>query len=162
MKKSLLLTYGIFLFLNSEVKIEDCTSIKSDKKRLACYDYLLTGKSQIMEKETPILINQDIKQNNQISDEKNFGLSKRQVEQNASFNSTVSLMSSILDVFDTNSGKTRFKLKNNQTWESQSPIPERKSSFRKKTDIIIQEANMGGFWMISKKNDRRIKVRRIS
>ena len=108
MKKSLLLTYGIFLFLHSEVKIEDCTSIKSDKKRLACYDYLLTGKSQIMEKETSTLIDQDIKQNNQISDEKNFGLSKRQVEQNASFNSTVSLMSSILDVFDTNSGNPQY------------------------------------------------------
>ena len=41
---------AIFIFFNvniiSEVKIEDCSSIESDAKRLACYDYLVTGMSK--------------------------------------------------------------------------------------------------------------------
>ena len=41
---------AIFIFFNvniiSEVKIEDCASIESDAKRLACYDYLVTGMSK--------------------------------------------------------------------------------------------------------------------
>ena len=75
---------------------------------------------------------------------------------------SISLMSSILNVTSTFSGKTRFKLKNDQTWESQSNISTKKNSFREKTDIIIEEATMGGFWMISKNNKMRIKVKRIS
>ena len=33
------------LVINAEVKLEDCASIESDIKRLACYDYLTTGVS---------------------------------------------------------------------------------------------------------------------
>ena len=161
MKKSLLLTYGVFLFLHSEVKIEDCSSIESDQKRLACYDYLVTGKSKTPQK-TNIIINQNSNSTNQTIAEQSFGLNQRQMSQRGLSENSISLMSSILNVTSTFSGKTRFKLKNDQTWESQSNISTKKNSFREKTDIIIEEATMGGFWMISKNNKMRIKVKRIS
>ena len=47
MKKYFLIAISIsFTQLYAEVKIEDCASIESDLKRLACYDYLITGFSK--------------------------------------------------------------------------------------------------------------------
>ena len=60
-------------------------------------------------------------------------------------------------------GKTRFKLANNQLWESQSVLSTIKlNNFRVKNNIVIEEANMGGFWMINKSSNVKIKVKRIS
>ena len=43
MKKYFLLILALYLVqINAEIKLEDCASIKSDIKRLACYDYLTT------------------------------------------------------------------------------------------------------------------------
>ena len=50
MKKYFLVIFIISIYqLNAEVKLEDCASIKSDIKRLACYDYLTTGVSKTSE-----------------------------------------------------------------------------------------------------------------
>ena len=50
MKKYFLLTIIFINFnLKADVKIEDCASIVSDVKRLACYDYLVTGVSKTSE-----------------------------------------------------------------------------------------------------------------
>ena len=57
----------------------------------------------------------------------------------------------------------RFKLANNQLWESQSVLSTIKlNNFRVKNNIVIEEANMGGFWMINKSSNVKIKVKRIS
>ena len=49
--KKLVFFASIFFIsvMYSEVKIEDCASIESDVKRLACYDYLVTGVSKTSE-----------------------------------------------------------------------------------------------------------------
>ena len=60
-------------------------------------------------------------------------------------------------------GKTRFKLSNAQLWESQSVLSSIKlNNFRAKNKIVIEEATMGGFWMINTSSNVKIKVKRIS
>ena len=56
MKKYFLLTIIFINFnLKADVKIEDCASIVSDVKRLACYDYLVTGVSKTSEELSSLL-----------------------------------------------------------------------------------------------------------
>ena len=166
MKKYFLaiITFSLFQ-LNAEVKLEDCASIKSDIKRLACYDYLTTGASKTSEE----LVKKESKSTSSEAvtpvskEEANFGLSKKQkIEAQIQVNTT-QLNSKISDVSKATGGKTRFKLLNDQLWESQSVLSSIKlNNFRVKNNIIIEEANMGGFWMINTSSNVKIKVKRIS
>ena len=166
MKKYFLaiITFSLFQ-LNAEVKLEDCASIKSDIKRLACYDYLTTGVSktseELVEKESKSTPSEAITPVSK--EEANFGLSKKQkIEAQIQVNKT-QLNSKISDVSKATGGKTRFKLLNDQLWESQSVLSSIKlNNFRVKNNIIIEEANMGGFWMINTSSNVKIKVKRIS
>ncbi len=158
---------AIFIFFNvniiSEVKIEDCASIESDAKRLACYDYLVTGMSKSID-EIDVTTSGDSEERISSSAEKNsnFGLSRRQINESRNSNSRNALNASIEVISKTFGGKTRFKLSNNQLWETQSVVSSKLGSFKEKSDIRIEEASMGGFWMINKSSKVRIKVKRIS
>ena len=55
-----------------------------------------------------------------------------------------------------------FKLSNDQLWETQSVVTSQLGTFKIKTKIMIEEGRMGGFWMISKPSNVKIKVKRIS
>ena len=166
MKKYFLVIFIISMYeLNAEVKLEDCASIKSDIKRLACYDYLTTGVSKTSEelskKESKDISSVD---NETISkEEANFGLSNKQkIEAQIQVNK-LQLNSKISNVSKVVGGKTRFKLSNDQLWESQSVLSSIKlNNFRVKNNIVIEEANMGGFWMINISSNVKIKVKRIS
>lgn len=166
MKKYFLaiITFSLFQ-LNAEVKLEDCASIKSDIKRLACYDYLTTGASktseELVKKKSESTPSEAITPVSK--EEANFGLSKKQkIEAQIQVNKT-QLNSKISDVSKATGGKTRFKLLNDQLWESQSVLSSIKlNNFRVKNNIIIEEANMGGFWMINTSSNVKIKVKRIS
>ena len=166
MKKYFLaiITFSLFQ-LNAEVKLEDCASIKSDIKRLACYDYLTTGASktseELVKKESKSTPSEAITPVSK--EEANFGLSKKQkIEAQIQVNK-IQLNSKISDVSKANGGKTRFKLLNDQLWDSQSVLSSIKlNNFRVKNNIIIEEANMGGFWMINTSSNVKIKVKRIS
>ena len=166
MKKYFLVIFIISMYeLNAEVKLEDCASIKSDIKRLACYDYLTTGVSKTSEelskKESKDSSSED---NETISkEEANFGLSNKQkIEAQIQVNK-LQLNSKISNVSKVVGGKTRFKLSNDQLWESQSVLSSIKlNNFRVKNNIVIEEANMGGFWMINISSNVKIKVKRIS
>ena len=168
MKKYFLVIFIISMYeLNAEVKLEDCASIKSDIKRLACYDYLTTGVSKTSEelskKESNDTSSVD-NDNETISEEEaNFGLSNKQkIEAQIQVNK-LQLNSKISNVSKVVGGKTRFKLSNDQLWESQSVLSSIKlNNFRVKNNIVIEEANMGGFWMINKSSNVKIKVKRIS
>jgi hypothetical protein len=151
----LLITFHSF----AEVKLEDCATIKSDVKRLACYDYILTGVSKSSE-ELVKKENVTFAQTEEIS---TFGLSNRQ-KQDANIQVIKSqLASSISSVAKAVGGKTRFKLSNDQLWESQSVLSSIKlNNFRAKNKIVIEEATMGGFWMINTSSNVKIKVKRIS
>ena len=166
MKKYFLaiITFSLFQ-LNAEVKLEDCASIKSDIKRLACYDYLTTGASktseELVKKESKSTPSEAVTPVSK--EEANFGLSKKQkIEAQIQVNK-IQLNSKISDVSKATGGKTRFKLLNDQLWESQSVLSSIKlNNFRVKNNIIIEEANMGGFWMINTSSNVKIKVKRIS
>ena len=152
-------------YINAEVKLEDCASIKSDVKRLACYDYLITGESkssdELSKKES---LDSGIKSPTIVSEEDaSFGLSNKQKEDSNIQVIKSQLASTISKTSKTFGGKTRFKLANDQLWESQSVLSSIKlNNFRVKNDIVIEEANMGGFWMINKSSKVKIKVKRIS
>tara|TARA_B100000945_G_scaffold149769_1_gene120115 strand:+ start:2843 stop:3340 length:498 start_codon:yes stop_codon:yes gene_type:complete len=165
MKKYFLIAISItFTQLNAEVKIEDCASIESDLKRLACYDYLITGSSKEYEELSLRRdSNEDVVLNNKRSDrDSSFGLSDRQKKQAQSFSSKQSLSSSILEVTQTFGGKSRFRLSNNQLWESQSNVKAQLGTFKVQSEISIEESRLGGFWMISKSSNVKIKVKRIA
>ena len=154
---------AIFLFTTfhsfAEVKLEDCATIKSDVKRLACYDYILTGVSKSSEE----LVKKENVASAQTEEISTFGLSNRQ-KQDANIQVIKSqLASSISSVAKAVGGKTRFKLSNDQLWESQSVLSSIKlNNFRAKNKIVIEEATMGGFWMINTSSNVKIKVKRIS
>ena len=154
---------AIFLFTTfhsfAEVKLEDCATIKSDVKRLACYDYILTGVSKSSEE----LVKKENVTPAQTEEISTFGLSNRQ-KQDANIQVIKSqLASSISSVAKAVGGKTRFKLSNDQLWESQSVLSSIKlNNFRAKNKIVIEEATMGGFWMINTSSNVKIKVKRIS
>ena len=160
MKNFFIATF-IFITFHSfaEVKLEDCATIKSDVKRLACYDYILTGVSKSSEE----LAKKENVTSAQIEEISTFGLSNRQ-KQDANIQVIKSqLASSISSVVKAVGGKTRFKLSNDQLWESQSVLSSIKlNNFRAKNKIVIEEATMGGFWMINTSSNVKIKVKRIS
>ena len=160
MKKFFLATFLFITFHSfAEVKLEDCATIKSDVKRLACYDYILTGVS----KSSKELVKKENVASAQTEEISTFGLSNRQ-KQDANIQVIKSqLASSISSVAKAVGGKTRFKLSNDQLWESQSVLSSIKlNNFRAKNKIVIEEATMGGFWMINTSSNVKIKVKRIS
>ena len=160
MKKFFLATFLFITFHSfAEVKLEDCATIKSDVKRLACYDYILTGVSKSSEE----LVKKENVTSAQTEEISTFGLSNRQ-KQDANIQVFKSqLASSISSVAKAVGGKTRFKLSNDQLWESQSVLSSIKlNNFRAKNKIVIEEATMGGFWMINTSSNVKIKVKRIS
>tara|TARA_Y100000991_G_scaffold214834_1_gene203540 strand:- start:382 stop:882 length:501 start_codon:yes stop_codon:yes gene_type:complete len=166
MKKYFLVIFIISMYeLNAEVKLEDCASIKSDIKRLACYDYLTTGVSKTSEELSKKESNDSSSEDNETisKEEANFGLSNKQkIEAQIQVNK-LQLNSIISNVSKVVGGKTRFKLSNDQLWESQSVLSSIKlNNFRVKNNIVIEEANMGGFWMINISSNVKIKVKRIS
>ena len=166
MKKYFLVIFIISMYeLNAEVKLEDCASIKSDIKRLACYDYLTTGVSKTSEELSKKESNDTSSEDNETisKEEANFGLSNKQkIEAQIQVNK-LQLNSKISNVSKVVGVKTRFKLSNDQLWESQSVLSSIKlNNFRVKNNIVIEEANMGGFWMINISSNVKIKVKRIS
>ena len=166
MKKYFLIIVMFPIFqLNAEVKLEDCASIESDIKRLACYDYLTTGISKTskeIEKKDEQVSSNSVP--NIISEKDvNFGLSNKQKKEADIKVIKSQLTSTISKTSKTFGGKTRFTLSNNQLWESQSVLSSIKlNNFRVKNNIVIEVANMGGFWMINKSSNVKIKVKRIS
>ena len=125
MKKYFLIIVMFPIFqLNAEVKLEDCASIESDIKRLACYDYLTTGISKTskeIEKKDEQVSNNSVP--NIISEkDANFGLSNKQKKEADIKVIKSQLTSTISETSKTFGGKTRFTLSNNQLWESQSVL----------------------------------------
>ena len=164
MKKILLIMATIsFTQLYAEVKIEDCASIESDSKRLACYDYLVTGTSEVSEElQNAENSSPENMIGRTIPKDSSFGLSKKQRQETKRSPSKQYLSSSISEITKAYGGKTRFKLSNDQLWETQSVVTSQLGTFKVKTKIMIEEGRMGGFWMISKPSNVKIKVKRIS
>ena len=151
----------------------NCAKIDLDKERLACYDNIFKIKEDLNEELALVdLVKSDEKlltetekspakiDKKQIAE---FGLTDNQKKAANIEVEKITIATSISSVIKSAGGKTRFRLENNQLWESQSVLSSiKRINFKNKNEIIIEESTLGGFWMINKRSKVRIKVKRVS
>ena len=151
----------------------NCTKIDSDKERLACYDNIFQIKEDLSEE---LALEDLVKSDEKLLTETKKSPAKIDKKQIAEFGLTdnqkkaanievekITIATSISSVIKSAGGKTRFRLENNQLWESQSVLSSiKRINFKNKNEIIIEESTLGGFWMINKRSKVRIKVKRVS
>ena len=151
----------------------NCAKIDSDKERLACYDNIFKIKEDLNEE---LALEDLIKSDEKLLTETKKSPAKIDKKQIAEFGLTdnqkkaanievekITIATSISSVIKSAGGKTRFRLENNQLWESQSVLSSiKRINFKNKNEIIIKESTLGGFWMINKRSKVRIKVKRVS
>jgi len=151
----------------------NCAKIDSDKERLACYDNIFQIKEDLSEE---LALEDLVKSDEKLLTETKKSPAKIDKKQIAEFGLTdnqkkaanievekITIATSISSVIKSAGGKTRFKLENNQLWESQSVLSSiKRINFKNKNEIIIEESTLGGFWMINKRSKVRIKVKRVS
>ena len=173
------ITFILSPLMAANDKASACASIKNDKNRLACYDQFFKYKSAQQNKDirnkASVRFNtkepryqkntQKINPSKEIvkkKDEDGFGLTefeKRKIKPNPDNDF---IKSSIVSSSRARSGKTRFKLDNGQTWESQSTITKsRERTFISKKNVRIEKGRFG-FWMIEPESKNKTKVKRIS
>lgn len=151
----------------------NCAKIDSDKERLACYDNIFQIKEDLSEE---LALEDLVKSDEKLLTETKKSPAKIDKKQIAEFGLTdnqkkaanieiekITIATSISSVIKSAGGKTRFRLENNQLWESQSVLSSiKRINFKNKNEIIIEESTLGGFWMINKRSKVRIKVKRVS
>lgn len=151
----------------------NCAKIDSDKERLACYDNIFQIKEDLSEE---LALEDLVKSDEKLLKETKKSPAKIDKKQIAEFGLTdnqkkaanieiekITIATSISSVIKSAGGKTRFRLENNQLWESQSVLSSiKRINFKNKNEIIIEESTLGGFWMINKRSKVRIKVKRVS
>ena len=151
----------------------NCAKIDSDKERLACYDNIFQIKEDLSEQ---LALEDLVKSDEKLLTETKKSPAKIDKKQIAEFGLTdnqkkaanievekITIATSISSVIKSAGGKTRFRLENNQLWESQSVLSSiKRINFKNKNEIIIEESTLGGFWMINKRSKVRIKVKRVS
>ena len=151
----------------------NCAKIDSDKERLACYDNIFQIKEDLNEE---LALEDLVKSDEKLLTETKKSPAKIDKKQIAEFGLTdnqkkaanievekITIATSISSVIKSAGGKTRFRLENNQLWESQSVLSSiKRINFKNKNEIIIEESTLGGFWMINKRSKVRIKVKRVS
>ena len=151
----------------------NCAKIDSDKERLACYDNIFQIKEDLSEelaledlvKSDEKLLTETKKSHSKIDKKQiaEFGLTDNQKKAANIEVEKITIATSISSVIKSAGGKTRFRLENNQLWESQSVLSSiKRINFKNKNEIIIEESTLGGFWMINKRSKVRIKVKRVS
>jgi len=151
----------------------DCAKIDSDEERLACYDNIFQIKEDLSDTvaleniitSDEIIITDIKKSTAKINDKQiaEFGLTDNQKKAANIQVKKITITTSISNVIKSKGGKTRFRLENKQLWESQSVLSSIKLiNFKAKNEIIIEESALGGFWMINKRSNVRIKVKRVS
>ena len=151
----------------------DCAKIDSDEERLACYDDIFQIKEDLSDTlaleniitSDEIAITDIKKSTSKINDKQiaEFGLTDNQKKAANIQVKKITITTSISNVIKSKGGKTRFRLENKQLWESQSVLSSIKLiNFKAKNEIIIEESTLGGFWMINKRSNVRIKVKRVS
>ena len=151
----------------------NCAKIDSDIERLACYDNIFKIKEDLNEE---LALEDLVKSDEKLLTETKKSPAKIDKKQIAEFGLTdnqkkaanieiekITIATSISSVIKSAGGKTRFRLENNQLWESQSVLSSiKRINFKNKNEIIIEESTLGGFWMINKRSKVRIKVKRVS
>lgn len=152
-------------------KTSDCVKIKSDSKRLLCYDLIFNEASPTLaEEKKPIEKKIEIVSSNSnkavdkksLEKEDNFGLSYKQIKEVEKIEDKKAIRSSITRVTKQVSRKITFRLENGQVWKSESALGASKiAQFKKGSNIELVKARLGGYSMVNTKTNTRIKVKRI-
>ena len=98
------------------------------------------------------------------SNERTFGLSFKQLRKANLIpeKEEVKIFSSITKATKQITKKIVFRLENGHVWESESPLSSSKAGqFKKGTPVELEVSRMGGFWMVNRSNNLRIKVIRV-
>ena len=155
-----------YSYANSEAA--ECSKIKSDSKRLLCYDLIYKKSSSVLvEKKVPVTKKikavkpkpNKIVDKNTTKKEDNFGLSYEQIRK---IEDKKAIRSSIVRVTKQVSRKITFRLENGQVWRSEAALGANKAAqFKKGSNIELVKVRMGGYSMVNTKTNSRIKVKRI-
>lgn len=180
-----LIMFGLFCsnILFAQSSPEQCADIESNADRLACYDgfFLLETESVINTRESadindPVNTKDEeilsfdeknkLKKGKQKdkSNEKTFGLSFKQLRMANLIpeKEETKIFTTITKATKQLTKKIVFRLENGHVWESESSVPNSKAGqFKKGTKVELEVSRMGGFWMINRSNNIRIKVIRM-
>jgi hypothetical protein len=158
-----------YSYANSEAA--ECSKIKSDSKRLLCYDLIYKKSSSVLvEKKVPVIKKikavkpkpDKIVDKNTTKKEDNFGLSYEQIRKAEKIEDKKAIRSSIVRVTKQVSRKITFRLENGQVWKSEAALGANKAAqFKKGSNIELVKVRMGGYSMVNTKTNSRIKVKRI-
>ena len=158
-----------YSYANSEAS--ECSKIKSDSKRLLCYDLIFkeadttlvgekapaTKKIKTVTPKPNKVVNKKTSEN-----EDNFGLSYEQIKKTKKIEDNKAIRSSIIRVTKQVSRKITFRLENGQVWKSEAALGANKAAqFKKGSNIELVKVRMGGYSMVNTKTNSRIKVKRI-
>ena len=145
-KKLLFLSFFISNIIYAQSSPQDCKEIISDSDRLACYDSFFA-------KVKPNVIVEDVaKSEVKIKKEKLIPEKEERIFTYVSEATKNKLTRKIL-----------FRLENGHIWESESSLsPSKERQFREGAPIELELSRMGGFWMINRSSNIRIKVIRKS
>ena len=158
-----------YSYANSEAS--ECSKIKSDSKRLLCYDLIfkeadttLVGEKAPATKKIKTVTPKPNKVANKKTSENedNFGLSYEQIKKTKKIEDKKAIRSSIIRVTKQVSRKITFRLENGQVWKSEAALGANKAAqFKKGSNIELVKVRMGGYSMVNTKTNSRIKVKRI-
>jgi hypothetical protein len=163
-------TFSISLSASSDPM--DCAEIKSDKKRLECFDSIFFKPLESPQKsvlESPKVVKKEAEKIKETpseepvrSQESRFGLSQKQIEELNPKTVSNSIKTNIKKPIKLFTGKYRFELENGQAWESYTALARHQASpFKKNIKVEIEKSQMGSFWIIDISSGKRVKVKRI-
>jgi hypothetical protein len=166
------LTATLSISLSASNDPLDCAEIKSDKKRLECFDSIFFKPLESPQKsvlESPKVVKKEAKKIKETpseepvrSQESRFGLSQKQIEELNPKTVSNSIKTNIKKPIKLFTGKYRFELENGQAWESYTALARHQASpFKKNIKVEIEKSQMGSFWIIDISSGKRVKVKRI-
>ena len=182
-KHLIILTFACSSILMAQSSPSECAEIESNADRLICYDsFFISDQSHINKADESLDASHSInKKNDKVlsfdeksklkqgkqkdkSDEKKFGLSFKQLRMSNLIpeKEETKIITSITKATRQITKKIVFRLEIGPVWESESSVPINKSGqFKKGTEVELEVSRMGGFWMINRSNQIRIKVKRV-
>jgi hypothetical protein len=166
------LTATLSISLSASNDPLDCAEIKSDKKRLECFDSIFFKPLESPQKsvlESPKVVKKKAEKIKETpseesvrSQESRFGLSQKQIEELNPKTVSNSIKTNIKKPIKLFTGKYRFELENGQAWESYTALARHQASpFKKNIKVEIEKSQMGSFWIIDISSGKRVKVKRI-
>jgi len=165
-----LIIFSLFCsnILYAQSSPDQCADIESNADRLACYDSFFVSETEslINTKESAETNDPVNKKDEEILsfDEKNKLKSFKQLRMANLIpeKEETKIFTTITKATKQLTKKIVFRLENGHVWESESSVPNSKAGqFKKGTKVELEVSRMGGFWMINRSNNIRIKVIRV-